>query len=99
MLIEWQLRGIVVELLEIAAEPVRERRVDPLDRFGPRVARATGSRAAAAGLQGNNQGDPLIERSGQQGRLAVARMSDDGNTAGIDIVPGRLLEKIDHAVK
>ena len=66
VLIEGQLTRVFVELLEIAAEPMGERRIDPLDRLSPRVGGATRRGSATTGLQRNDDGDPLVESAGEQ---------------------------------
>src|SRR5262249_9492451 len=79
VLVERQLARVVIKLLKVAAEPVRKRGVDALDRFGPRVAGAAGGGATTASLQRNDDGDSFVKRAGQQGRFAVPRMADDGD--------------------
>src|SRR5207249_9879206 len=75
VLVERQLLGLVVKLLEGSVEPMGKTIVDLLDRFAGLP--AAGRRPAAASLVRNNQGDPFIEGSGQERSLAQTRMTDD----------------------
>ncbi len=92
---------MVVELLELGVEPVREGRVDTLDRLdlaGRRIADPVAARggAAAAGLVRNSQGDALVERRSHQRGLAQARMADHGDPLLVQLV--HLDQIIDHAL-
>src|SRR5262245_5529941 len=89
----------ILKQLEIPAEPVRERCVDLPHRFGPRIHRATGGGAAAAGLQRNDHGDSFVKRASDERRLAVARVADDGDPLGIDGAVGAALDKIHNSMK
>src|SRR5207253_697184 len=84
MLIKRQLVRLLVKFLELAVKPVGETSVDLFDRLSNLAAARRG--AAAARLQWNGQGDAFIEGSGQQRGLAVARMTDDRDAPGINVL-------------
>ena len=86
VLIEGEPLGLVVEVLELGVEPVRVAGVDPLDRLAD-LGPARG-RAAAAGLVRDHQRDPLVERGGDDRRLAHPRPADDGDPAAVDVLVG-----------
>jgi hypothetical protein len=86
MLIKRQLLRLLVELLELRIEPVREARVDSFHGFTDFAAAGRG--AAATGLVRNGQRDALIERRRQQRRFAIAGVSDGRNPPGIDVRVG-----------
>src|SRR5471030_1543223 len=87
MLVERQALRLLVELLEARVEPVREARIDALDRLRPLVADGGPARpaAAAARLMWNDDGDAFIERPRQERRLAEPRMADGNDFARVDV--------------
>src|SRR5690606_25688524 len=86
VLIDGQLPFLAVVLVEIVAEPVRERLVDPRHRL------AKGSpgkrRAAATRVVADDQRKPLILRSSPQRRLPQPGMAVYGYAALVDIRVG-----------
>jgi len=97
MVVERQPRLLAHERLEPRVEPEREALRDPLQRLPLGMHNAVRGRAAGAGAVGDDQGDPLIERPRQQGRLAAARVPRDGDVGGVHEVLRH--EIVDHAVE
>ena len=85
MLVERQLVGPVVELLESRVEPVRKLVVDLLDRLRTFDRGAAGGGAATAGLVRNGLCDAVVERGGQERGLAQARMAGDNDAAPVEV--------------
>src|SRR5207244_6878981 len=95
MLIHRKLILVIVELLEVVAEPVGEALVDRGDRFAePAAAQRC---AAAPGAIGADQREALVLCAGPEGRLSAARMADDGDVGAVDRRVG--LQIIQHAAR
>ena len=62
---------------------MRKAIVDLLDRLADLAAARSG--AAAAGLERNGHGHALVERSGQESRLAQPRMAHDDDAGRIEV--------------
>src|SRR5580704_6334775 len=86
MLVEGEPLDLLVEFLELVAEPVWKAVVDLADLLSHFV--PAGGRAAATRLMWNDQGDALVERAGQKGRFPEARMTDDGDAGRVEVSVG-----------